>query len=113
MSFLGIIAKASQNKFYQNWISKSKFIHVQIPVPKWEKRKSEEKFCGLQNEAIGGLQIGARFRDYKSGQEGFQIGAEITNWGRYYESVQNSCAFVMQSLGKKTSFIQRIQFYKQ
>ena len=31
-----------------------------------------------------GLQIGAEFRDYKSGQEGLQIGAAlgITNWGK-------------------------------
>ena len=101
MSFLGIIAKASQNKFYQNWISKSKFIHVQIPVPKWEKRKSEEKFSGLQNEAIGGLQIGACFRDYKSGQEGFQIGAEITNaepWKKNEPYPKNSILQAMKIL---------------
>ena len=68
-----------------------KVIHVQIPVPKWEKTKKWEKFSGLQNGAMRGLQIGAGFRDYKSGQEGLQIGAalgisnrgkETTNRGR-------------------------------
>ena len=56
--------------------------------------KKWEKFSGLQNRAIRGLQIGKGFRDYKSGQkkhklgQGFQIeakrfeiGAEITNRG--------------------------------
>ena len=56
--------------------------------------KKWEKFSGLQNGAIRGLQIGKGFRDYKSGQkkyklgQGFQIeakrfeiGAEIANRG--------------------------------
>ena len=34
-SFLGIITEASQTKFHQIGIMKSKVIHVQIPVPKW------------------------------------------------------------------------------
>ena len=68
-----------------------KVIHVQIPVPKWEKTKKWKKFSGLQNGAMRGLQIGAGFRDYKSGQEGLQIGTalgisnrgkEITNRGK-------------------------------
>ena len=44
---------------------------------------------GLQNGAIRGVQIGAGFRYYKLGQKGlqigakrFQIGAEITYWGK-------------------------------
>ena len=40
-----------------------------------KKRKSGKIFSGLQNGTIRGLQIGAGFRDYKSGQEGLQIGA--------------------------------------
>ena len=33
-----------------------------------------EKFSGLQNGAMRGLQIGAGFKDCKSGKEGLQIG---------------------------------------
>ena len=43
-SFLGIIPKASQTKFHQIGITKSKVINVQIPVPKWEKTKKWKKF---------------------------------------------------------------------
>ena len=52
----------------------------------------------LHNGAIRGLQIGVRFRDYKSGQEGLQIGAtieisnrgkKITNWGWDFKSGQS------------------------
>ena len=39
------------------------------------KRKSGKNFSGLQSGTIGLLQIGAGFRDYKSGQEGLQIRA--------------------------------------
>ena len=51
----------------------------------------------LHNGAIRGLQIGAGFRDCKSGQEGLQIGAalgisnrgkEVSNQGRDYKSRQ-------------------------
>ena len=82
--FLGITPKASQTKFNQIQIIKSKVIHVQIPVPKWENTKKWKKSYGLQNGAIRGLQIGAGFRDYKSGQEGLQIGVVlgILNWGK-------------------------------
>ena len=54
-----------------------------------KKQKSRKRFPGLKNGAIRGIQIGAGFRDYKSGQEGLQIGAalvisnrdkKITNW---------------------------------
>ena len=54
-------------------------------------------FLGLDNGAIKGWQIGAGFRDYKSGQEGLQIGAasgisnrskKISDWGRDYKSGQ-------------------------
>ena len=48
---------------------KLKIIYVKILVLKWEKTKKWQKvFCGLQNEAIGGLQIGTGFRDFKLGQ---------------------------------------------
>ena len=59
-----------------------------------KKRKSVKKLSGLQNGAIRRLQIGAGFRDYKSGQEGLKIGAalgisnqgkEISNQGRDYK----------------------------
>ena len=40
-----------------------------------KKRKSGKTFSGFQNGAIRRLEIGAGFRDYKSGQEGLQIGA--------------------------------------
>ena len=67
--------KGVSNQVHQIWITKSKVIHVQIPVPKLEKRKSGKKLSALQNRAIRELQIGAGFRDYKSRQEGLQIGA--------------------------------------
>ena len=59
--------------------------------------KTIKKVSELQNEAIRGLQIGAGFRDYKSGQEELQIraalgisnwGKKITSWGRDYKSEQ-------------------------
>ena len=62
-----------------------------------KKRKSGNIFSGLQNRAIRGLQIGACFRDYQSGQEGLQIeaglgisnrGKKITNRGRDFKSGQ-------------------------
>ena len=59
MSFLGIIPKVSQTKFYQIQITKSKVIHVKIPLPKWKKTR---------NGAKRGLKIEAGFSDYKSGQ---------------------------------------------
>ena len=72
---LGIITKVFQTKFHQIRITKSKVINVQIPEAKWEKTKKLEKNFWLQNRVIKGLQIGGSFRNYKSGQEGFQIGA--------------------------------------
>ena len=59
---LGIISKASQTKFHQNQITKPKVIHVQVPVPRWQKKKKKKvkNNSQLQNEAIRGLQIGAR-----------------------------------------------------
>ena len=39
------------------------------------KNRNKHIFKGLQNGAIRRLQIGAGFRDYKSGQNGLQIGA--------------------------------------
>ena len=80
-------------------MTKSKVIHVQIPVRKWEKTKKWEKISGLQNGTIRGLQIEAGFRDYKSRQEGLQIGAALrisnrgkkfTNLGRDFKSGQRN-----------------------
>ena len=71
----------SQTNFQIIWITKSKVILVQIPVPKWKKGKKWENFFGLQNRAIRGLQIGAGFWYHKSGLEGLQIetALEISN----------------------------------
>ena len=63
-----------------------------------KKRKSGKKISGLRSGEIRGSQIGAGFRDYKSGQEGLQTGtalgilnrSEISNWGKDYKSVQNN-----------------------
>ena len=51
---------------------------------KMRKNQNVENFSGLQNGTIRGLQIGAGFSDYKSGQEGLQIEAalEISNRGK-------------------------------
>ena len=62
--------------FKINKVSNQAF-HVQIPVPKWSKMKKWENVSRLQNGAIRGLQIGAGFRDYNSGQEALQIGAVL------------------------------------
>ena len=45
---LGIIPKASQTKFHQIQITKPKVIHVQVPVSRWEKTKSEKKILGYK-----------------------------------------------------------------
>ena len=42
-----------------------------------KKQKSEKNFSVLQNQIIRGLQIGAGYKDYKSRQEGLQIGATL------------------------------------
>ena len=83
-SYLGIIPKAFETKFRQIRITKSKVIHVQIPVSKWEKTKKWEKIFGLHNEAISALYIGTGFRDYRPRQEGVQIVAalKISNRGK-------------------------------
>ena len=74
--------KVSQTKFDHIRIVKSKVIHVQIPVPKWEKtKKSEKKFPKQGNNGIAN-----RGRFY-----GLQIGTRaILNRCREYKSVQNS-----------------------
>ena len=65
-SFLGIIPKASQTKFHQIWISKSKSYSYSNSTTKMGKNgKKGNIFFGLQNGAIKGLQIGAGLRDYK------------------------------------------------
>ena len=62
-----------------------------------KKTRKKEIFSGLQSGAIRELQIRAVFRDYKSEQEGLQIGAalgisnrgkKITNCGRDLKSGQ-------------------------
>ena len=51
---------------------------------KMGKTKKSQKFSGLDSGAIKRLQIGAGFRDYKSRQEGLQIWAAlgISNRGK-------------------------------
>ena len=41
------------------------------------RNEKVKRFSGLQNGAVRKLQIGTGFRDYKSGQEGLQIGAAL------------------------------------
>ena len=87
-SFLAVIPKAPQTKFYQIRITNSKVIHVQIPAAKWKKTEKWEK--NIQGTKRGnkriknqgrflGFQIGAReitnrdsFRDFKSGQKDYK-----------------------------------------
>ena len=63
------------NIHYHIQITKSKVIHVQIPVLKWEKTK--KWVSGTQNGAIRVLVIGTGFMDYISRQEGVKIGAAL------------------------------------
>ena len=78
------------------------------------KREKGKTFSGLRNVAIRELQIGARgithrdsFKDFKSGQafklgkidfksgqEGFQIGIGIANRGRDYKLVQKKSSLI-------------------
>ena len=95
-SFLGIIPKASQTKFHQIRITKSKVIHAPIPIPKWKKtRKRGKKLSRLQNEVIG-----ESFMDYKLRQVKLQLEAalgisirdkKITNRGRDFKSGKRDC----------------------
>ena len=94
------IQKASQTKFHQIRITKSKVIHVQIWLSKWEKTKKWEKNFWVTKRGSKGItnrvyKLGLQVlvitywysfrdfksvqRDFKSGQDGFQIGARITN----------------------------------
>ena len=51
----GVILKVCQTKFHQIWISKSKVLHLQIPVPKWEKTKKWEKLFWLTKRDNKGI----------------------------------------------------------
>ena len=79
-----------------------------------KKRKSWKRLSGLQNGAIRGLQIGVSFRDYRSGQEGVQIGAalrissrgkKITNRGRDFKSVQAQWTHLRRFAIDSTKFV--------
>ena len=133
---MGIISKTSQTKFHQIRITKSKVIHIQVPVTKWKKTKKWEKISGLRNGAIRELQIWADFRDSKSGLVGLQIGqlkgfkigakrfqiwAKITNRGkshfkdrgRDYKSVQNNkdtCIKRMENLLSDQRKFEKVTF---
>ena len=89
------------------------------------KKRSGKTFSGLQKGAIRGLQIGAGFRDFKSWQEGLQIGSfrnfksgqidfnlgqrlqigarGISNRGRDYKSVQNNVDYDFNFLNNTRS----------
>ena len=78
-----------------------------------KKRKSWKRLSGLQNGAIRGLQIGVSFRDYRSGQEGVQIGAalrissrgkKITNRGKPNGHIFVDSPSIQQSLFKLHRF---------
>ena len=76
-SFLGIIPKVFPTKFHQIWIAKSKVIHVQIPVPKWEKTRKRENIFWVKKRGNKGITNRGK-RDYKQRQlQGFQIGTGI------------------------------------
>ena len=51
----GVILKVCQTKFHQIWISKSEVLHLQIPVPKWEKTKKWEKLFWLTKRDNKGI----------------------------------------------------------
>ena len=61
---LGILPKASQIKFEQILITKSKFVYVQIPVLKWEKTKKWKKFFWFTKWDNKGITNRGK-RDYK------------------------------------------------
>ena len=60
-SFLAIIPKKSQTKFHQIQITKSKVIHVQISVPKWEKTKKLETIFWVIKRGNKGIRNRGRF----------------------------------------------------
>ena len=55
---------------------------------------------GLQNGAMRRLQIGAGFRDWKSGQEALQIGVacRILNWDKKITNWVNDYKLVLSSI---------------
>ena len=75
---------------------------------KMGKTKKSEKFSGLHCGAIKRLQIGAGFRDYKSRQEGLQIwaalgisnrGKKMTNQSRNFKLGQEGFQIVAEKIG--------------
>ena len=74
----------SQSKFHQIRITKSMFSMFKFQYKNEKKQKKGKNVSGLQNGTIRGLQIGAVFRNYKSGTEEMQVGAAlgISNWGK-------------------------------
>ena len=71
--------------------SNSDFIHIQIPVLKWDKKKKCENIFWVKNRgSLRGFKLGqkitnrggdfkSRQKDFKSRKDRFQIGAGITN----------------------------------
>ena len=54
-SILAIIPKTSQARFYQIRITKSKVIHIQIPVPKWENTEKCENIFWVTKRGNKGI----------------------------------------------------------
>ena len=52
--------KCLKPSFSQIWITKSKVIHVQIPVPKWEKTKKFDKICWVTKRGNKRITNGGR-----------------------------------------------------
>ena len=87
-SFLGIIPKASETKFHQVWITKLRVIHVQIPVPKWEKTKKWEKNFWITKRCNKGITNKESFRDFKMGQKDYKSGQGFEIGQRDFKSGQ-------------------------
>ena len=91
--FLGIIPKASQTKFHQIPITKSKVIHVQIPVPKWKKTKTYEKIFWATkrgNKAIAklGQVLGTTNRNNRYYKKELKLGQGLQMITRDYKGLQ-------------------------
>ena len=68
----------------------------------YQNGKKWEKFSGLQNGAIRGLQIGKGFRDYKSGQKKYKLGQGFQIEAKRFEigaEIINRCRRVVVDTG--------------
>ena len=107
--------KGVSNQVHQIRITKSKVIHVQIPVPKWEKifwvTKRGNK--GITNRGrFYGFRIGARgitnrvsFRDFKSGQKDYKLGLRFQIRAKRFQISVEQLLFHKTLLYYNDSFI--------